>query len=403
MCIGLWAALAAHAQQTIDLAGSWQFRLDREDRGVEDKWFLGDLPERIKLPGSADEQGFGDRATRGESGRLTREFSYVGPAWYRREVVIPAHWTGKRITLFLERCHWETRVWVDGEPAGMRDSLSVPHVYDLTRWLKPGRHLLAVRVDNRLKINVCHTFGNMNWAHSVTDETQSNWNGIIGRIELTARDLIGIESLQAYPDLKQGKLTVKAMVCNDSGTTAKGRLALATAPDCGSLDAHEVTLAPGRSKVEVALPLRAPRLWDEFAPHLYRLTSSLRATNGALAFSDTFEARFGLREMGQAGLRLTVSGRKVLLRGNLECCIFPLTGYPPMDAGGWKRVFGICKEYGLNHLRFHSWCPPEAAFQAADEMGFMFQVEAPVWDGYGVLGRDADRAAWVLEEVNRIL
>jgi hypothetical protein len=397
------ASAASSARSSLNLAGDWQFRLDREDRGVTDKWFLKELPQTIRLPGSTDEQGFGDKATRGERGRLTREFSYVGAAWYRRTVDIPQDWAGKRITLFLERCHWETQVWVDGEPAGMRNSLSVPHIYDLTAWLKPGRHTLALRVDNRLKINVCHTFGNMNWAHSVTDETQSNWNGIIGRIALEASDPVGLESIQVFPDLKRNQLKLKAVLFNRTGSPAEGRLALTTEPECGAVRDHKVSLGGGQTRIEVPLPVQNGRRWDEFSPNTYRLRATLITTSGPATFKHEREVRFGLREMGQSNLRLTLNGRVLYLRGNLECCIFPLTGYPPMDLGGWKRVLGVARDYGLNHLRFHSWCPPEAAFEAADELGFLLQVEAPVWDGYGVLGRDADRATWVLEEVDRIL
>lgn len=50
-----------------------------------------------------------------------------------------------------------------------------------------------------------------------------------------------------------------------------------------------------------------------------------------------------------------------------------------MDKKGWEKVFTTARAWGLNHLRFHSWCPPEAAFDVADEMGFYLQVELPVW------------------------
>ena len=388
---------------TLSLTGTWEFRLDATNQGIANKWFLAEMPDQIKLPGSTDEQGFGNKTLKAELGRLTREYSYVGSAWYRREVTIPEQWKNKRITLLLERCHWESQVWVDGDPAGMRNSLSVPHVYDLTQWLKPGRHTLTLCIDNRLKINVCHTFGNMNWAHSVTDETQTNWNGVIGRLALEAHDFVGLDSIQVYPDLKQGKLLIKTVAYNQTSEKIEGCLSLVTEPDCGSLGDHPVTLEPGQNKIEVSVLLKDVRLWDEFAPNIYHLKTRLKTVRGDLSFNDQQETTFGLREVGQAEQHLTINGRKVFLRGNLECCIFPLTGYPQMEVDGWKRVIGVAKTYGMNHLRFHSWCPPEAAFLAADESGFYFQVEAPVWDGHGVLGRDATRAAWVLEEVGRIL
>ena len=81
---------------------------------------------------------------------------------------------------------------------------------------------------------------------------------------------------------------------------------------------------------------------------------------------------FGMRQIGRNGADLLVNGKKVFLRGTLECCIFPLTGYPPTTKEGWLKVFRSAKEWGLNHLRFHSWCPPKAAFEVADSLGFLF-------------------------------
>ena len=61
------------------------------------------------------------------------------------------------------------------------------------------------------------------------------------------------------------------------------------------------------------------------------------------------------------------------------------------------------KEYGMNHLRFHSWCPPEAAFRAADEAGVIFHVELPLWDGWGNIASDSARCRFLREEAIRIL
>ncbi len=68
--------------------------------------------------------------------------------------------------------------------------------------------------------------------------------------------------------------------------------------------------------------------------------------------------------------------------------MFPLTGYPPTDVDSWKRIIGIAKSYGLNLIRFHSWCPPEAAFTAADELGFISKAPRPA------RGRTKANDAW---------
>jgi beta-galactosidase/beta-glucuronidase len=112
-------------------------------------------------------------------------------------------------------------------------------------------------------------------------------------------------------------------------------------------------------------------LWDEFSPKVQTLTARLSASGPQGSYADTHTTTFGMRSLGIVGKQFTLNRRPIMLRGTLECCIFPLTGYPPMDEAAWDRIFTVCSSHGLNHMRFHSWCPPEAAFAAADRAGFL--------------------------------
>ena len=138
---------------------------------------------------------------------LTPVKVYVGPAWYQRTISVPEKWKGKRVCLFLERAHWQTHVWLDDRDCGTQDSLSTPHVYDLGQ-VAPGEHRLTIRVDNRLAVDVgCD-------AHSVTDHTQTNWNGLVGRLELQATDPVWIDDVQVYPDIAAKKAVVRITIGN---------------------------------------------------------------------------------------------------------------------------------------------------------------------------------------------
>ena len=70
-----------------------------------------------------------------------------------------------------------------------------------------------------------------------------------------------------------------------------------------------------------------------------------------------------------------------------------------MDEAGWDRYFGIVKTYGLNHVRFHSWCPPDAAFVAADRLGVYLQPELPFWGDPAQPGMEP----FLIEEGQKIL
>ena len=387
-------AAAAQADR-LSLAGQWRFQLDRGDAGVKERWFARPLEQRIRLPGALQNHGFGDDITvdtkwTGEVGLdawlkgaqyakyrqpgnikvpffLQPEKHYVGAAWYQRDVEIPAAWQGKRVVLNLERPHWETRVWLDSREIGTNTSLSTPHTYDLGTGLTPGKHTLTIRVDNRLIVNVGA------WAHSVTDHTQGNWNGIVGDISLCATAPVWIEDLQAFPNVARQSALVKVRLGNATGKAGHGTLTIGRQSQPVDWDEQG-----GAVELEIALGKTA-KPWDEFNPALQKLSLHLK---GAQA-DDQRTVTFGLREIGTEGKQFMLNGHPAFFRGTLECCIFPLTGYPPTDVPSWERVITACKAHGLNLIRFHSWCPPEAAFVAADELGFYFQVECAVWSNPG--------------------
>lgn len=184
----------------ISLAGEWEFALDSTDTGINENWAGQNFKNTILLPGTTDDAGYGTpnklapAIQKPQVLHLTRKNSYVGPAWYSKEVDIPSGWKEKAIELKLERVIWQTSVWVDGKQVeGMQESLVAPHLYDLTEHLTPGKHKITIRVDNRKRYDI--TAGDM--AHAYTNQTQIMWNGIIGEIALTAKDAVSIRNLQA--------------------------------------------------------------------------------------------------------------------------------------------------------------------------------------------------------------
>jgi hypothetical protein len=428
------AVLYAQPDQSILLNGAWRFQSDAEDKGVSEKWHNTLFDQTVRLPGSMAENEKGDRpslttpwmgsiwdsswyfnpamAQYRQPGNmkfpfwLTPERYYLGPAWYQKEVFIPKTWSGKHIKLTLERPHWQTTVWVDSFEAGHQNSLSCPHRFDLSPWMTEGKHRITVRVDNRIT-----DVDPGNNSHSLTDHTQGNWNGIVGALKLEASPLVWIDDIYIIPDIEKRAVrvrislktisqlqagTVKANVMenvelknrkNTQNLIANGNLLFSTNKDT----TVEMTIVLGN---------RA-KLWDEFSPAVYTLKTELTAKSGG---QQTRETAFGLRDFKAKGSRFEINGRQVFLRGTVECCVFPKTGYPPTDEVSWSRIFTICKNYGLNHMRFHSYCPPQAAFDAADRAGFYLQVEGPSWPNYSTamgMGRSIDK--YIYEETERIV
>lgn len=411
LCIGLLlqAAIVFSAESqtpmkgradVMSLAGRWEFQLDPEDKGTTGNWAMAALPDSVKLPGSTDENGKGNAPEEKRTDRLSRVHSYVGPAWYSKEVTVPKSWAGQHIVLFLERCHWVTSLWVDGKPFGSQNSLCVPHEYDVTNGLQPGKHRLTLRVDNSMKIDI----GNM--SHSITDHSQTNWNGIVGLIELRAQSPAWIESVAFYPDVATSTVKTRVTIGSRVEHAVQGTVMFSAKPDVFAADLRpaEFEASPGEQTIEYRLPLRKDaKLWDEFSPARFQFMTTMLASDDGRTYTSTHTEMAGLRDFRAKGKRFEMNGRSLSLRGTLECCVFPRTGYPPMDIEAWRRVLHIAKDYGLNHMRFHSWCPPEAAFQAADELGVMFQVESPIWTTDGRTMQNPSRAAFYGAETDRIV
>jgi hypothetical protein len=401
---------AAPETRSTSIAGEWHLRLDPDDSGISAGWFKSPSgsTDRSQLPGSTDEQHFGNKNEGRDLLHLTHAYWYIGPAWYEREITIPEAWRGKRVSLFLERCHWETRAWLDGYPLGLQNSLSTPQIYELGESGKPGVtpgvHRLTLRVDNRPLIDI-------GWSSAITEEGPGNWNGIAGRMELHATDAVWIDGVSAYPDQARNLVHVKVGIRNTTGESGAANLTLTVGTTTSSTG-----IVVGDQPVEIVerdLPLASPaQPWDEFTPAVRELSVALTSTHAtsppaastqAASFFDEARTTFGLRTLTTADMQMMLNGRVIHLRGTVDNGSFPLKGYPPTDVQTWRARLQTYKDYGFNHVRFHSWCPPEAAFTAADELGLIFQVENPLWIGDGRVSADDRRTEFIRAEAHRIV
>jgi hypothetical protein len=419
--------------ETISLAGEWRFALDRNDVGTNENWFGKNLPDKIQLPGILQAQGFGDDIstntpwvlTLGDAwwkiqpASLREHFSqpghvevpflsqppkhYLGAAWYQRDIEIPTNWSGKHFTLFLERAHWQSTVWIDDAIFPANDSLVAPHVTDLGV-LAPGKHRLSIRVDNRLQLPAA---GHLVDSHSISDGLGAAWNGIVGKIELRATSPVWIDDVQIFPSLTNKSIRVKMTLHNLSGNETSGKFSFIIESNVGTEPLKILPSSENFNNIsDTNLPVEAEinlgdraKLWDEFSTALYRLRIEVAGGTDKFNFDEDTTNTFGLREITHNDKDLLINGRPVNLRLTHDGGEFPLTGYPAMDVASWEKIIQTCKDYGLNGMRFHSWCPPEAAFEAADELGFYLQPECGLWADFG----NPQMKQWLNSETEKIL
>lgn len=410
------------------LAGGWTLALDPEERGEEEEWFASELPENpITLPGTTDLAGKGsaldeetmtypvdflDTAWPGrgaveridEAGHLVRRHMYLGHAWYQRTIRVQEH-EARPYQLLLERVCWSSKVWLDDRLVGEYDSLVAEHRYDLGA-VTPGVHRLTVRVSNGL----VHNIGLI--GHAYGPETQSRWNGILGRIELIPRAPVFLRDVQVYPTPNRRSVRIRARIADSTGEGGGVVLGwkVRDQADTEVLGAGEISVRAGSAErsCEYHLPLDRPgHPWGESISPRYVLELELRAAGNL----DHREVTFGFRDLRRDGRHVLLDGQRIFLRGTLDCCVYPRTGHPPMTVEEWEENLRTVREHGFNHVRFHTWCPPDAAFEAADRLGMYLAPETAFWvDDWtatvGVrpqrLGEDPAITDWVRAEIGRI-
>lgn len=422
---GLWDG----AYMRILLNGKWHVVLEDGTTGQMD------------LPGTLDENGIGHRdvganqwhpdAVLGNAAgeidkdapiatRFTRRHTYEGEARISRKITVPDYGTD-RLFVLAERAR-ALRLLVDGEACAVfrQGTLSTPYIFELTG-AAPGEHEFTFLSDNSYpgmpKAAICYS-------SAATDETQTNWNGILGECSMYTRPQNFIDSLRVYPRAVKKEEKNKAGgyvldVCVELAPGAKkvykdAKIILQSeALAAGELEdtqtVTEIISYSGEGLAEAGtdkeenpktmeiwfrdLPLRENvKLWDEDEGNLYEMAVTL--DNGMSAEDkggSTAECRtrFGIRSFGDNGSgRLALNGRAIFLRGEANCAEYPETGHPPMTIPEWKEMLLKYRSYGINFVRFHSHCEPEAAFAAADELGMLLQPELSHWDPKDAFGTE---------------
>ena len=404
---GLWDG----AYMRILLNGKWHVVLEDGTTGQMD------------LPGTLDENGIGHRDVLGNATgeidkdapiatRFTRRHTYEGEARISRKITVPDYGTD-RLFVLAERAR-ALRLLVDGEVCAVfrQGTLSTPYIFELTG-TAPGEHEFTFLSDNSYpgmpKAAICNS-------SAATDETQTNWNGILGECSMYTRPQNFIDSVRAYPRAVKKEEKNKAGgylldVCVELAPGAKEiykdtkivlqseALAVGELEDTQTLT--EIISCSGEGLTEAGtdkeenpktmeiwfrdLPLRENvKLWDEEEGNLYEMAATLDSGTAAehgVNSSVEYRTRFGIRSFGDNGSgRLALNGRTIFLRGEANCAEYPETGHPPMTIPEWKEMLLKYRSYGINFVRFHSHCEPEAAFAAADELGMLLQPELSNWN-----------------------
>lgn len=372
----------------IYLDGLWGLQLDEHKEGIKNKFYENEFEDIIMLPSTLSQAMKGMKNNARETGFLTEEYKFEGYAWFQRKVIINEI-NEDNVKLFLERTR-KTMLWVNGEQIGdLQDSLNVPHIYDIREHLKNGENIITVMVDN--------TDYPTKGGHLTSPDTQTNWNGITGEISLRFYDKFFADNIQLYPNINEKSVSVR-MHLNCAGKASLTANVFFGAEYYG--EQHFEVTADANGYFEFKYTMGDDiTLWSEYTPDFY--TMVIEFTSG-----ETERVNFGMREFKADGLDFKINGEQVFLRGKHDGLVFPLTGAAPTDTESWIKVMKTAKEYGINHYRFHTCCPPEAAFIAADILGIYMEPELPFWGTLQAKGEEdfnAEEQEYLINEGFKIM
>lgn len=344
-----------------DLSGVWDLSMAQMAGNAQPAAYH----DTITLPGTTSLAKKGTPNPTRETGFLTDAYAFEGQAWFRKYICLKPEDVGKTLKLTLERTRLTT-LWINGKRVGSCDSLCTPHVYDITAFVDKALLEIVVLVEN--------TNYPTRGGHLTSPDTQSNWNGITGEMKIEAFAEVYADHIQAYPDAANRcvTLTMQLHGAKTAQLRVEGCAMEEDEEDSIPVFQAQVT-ADENGQTSVTIPLGDTiYLWSEYHPTVYMLRCFVNELEINLV-------QFGIRDFRAEGSHFTINGQPTMLRGKHDGMIFPLTGFAPTDVNEWLRVMQTARAYGINHYRFHTCCPPDAAFTAADLLGIYMEPELPFW------------------------
>ncbi|WP_026703180.1 glycoside hydrolase family 2 protein [Salibacterium aidingense] len=358
----------------LQLNGEWYFSLDPD---LCKDWHQrpAEKPENtIQIPGSWEEQGFGETSDHDPIGTWKKDREYEGTAWYVKEIDIPQGWKKENHRyLVIKGVRWFTELFVDGKSAGTNDSLITPHCFDISSLIHPGRrHHIVIKVDNSMALR-------LHESHIHSYHTSTYWGGITGGIEIREQPPFSFQTELIRSDFSRHAITFDCSFSMETFHQEGWSLQAEVFQEDGQIAAeNRIPLTHSRASIEVYLGQNAVS-WSPAQPYLYHVKLTL--LKNEIPYT-TKQFQTGFREIKTDSECFLLNDIPVFLAGYVDCCVFPNTGYPVWDKSHYRYQFRKAKQFGFNHVRLHGWTPPEPFWEAADEEGMLVQAELPHWSRY---------------------
>lgn len=350
--------------EKIDISGKWYYKLINTDNTEASSG-------STTLPSTVSQMKLSPRCEERADGYLCDPYKFEGKAVYSRNITLRKPNADEEFFLTLERTRI-SEVYINGRLVGTQNSLCTSHRYNITDHISEDENVITIIVSN---VGYPVPGG-----HMTSPDTQTNWLGILGKMIISAEKKMRAEKIRVFPKLDESSIVIKGVMKQSGNVTVQ-------------VEGFTAETFAADGEFEFEYKLDGAKAWNEFEHNIYTLKVSCG--------EDVQTVDFGLKKYETNGRKLLINGERAFLRGKHDGMIFPMTGAAPMDKASWLKVMGTAKEHGINHYRFHTCCPPEAAFEAADELGIYMEPELPFWGTVEEELNDGQR--YLIEEGYRIL
>lgn len=291
--------------------------------------------------------------------------AWLETAWYRRELDIPASWSGDRVFLCFGAVHHRAQVWVEGVEVADHRGGYVPFEVDITDHLpqrSPASLVVRVEAPNDKRFIIHGKQRSL---------PRDDYDGVSFTPTSGIWQTVWLEPRPAtYADVVELR--------GDSCTHIDARVRVAGPDRAG---ARVRLVVPGRPVVEVetgpdgvaqaALTVGEPRLWSPADPHLYRVNVEIVTPAG----TDHLGSWTGLRSIERTGEALALNGERLYVRGVLDQGYWPGTGITAPDDDALRRDIELAKECGYNLIRKHLKFEDPRWLHWADRTGMLVWAE----------------------------
>lgn len=361
------------------LNGIWKFNWVKNADARPTDFYRTDYNDKgwgqMKVPGVWEMNGYGDpiyvnvgyawrSQYKNNPPYVPIENNHVGS--YRKEIIIPAEWSGKEIFAHFGSVTSNMYLWVNGKYVGYSEDSKLEAEFNLTKYLKPGKNLIAFQV--------------FRWCDGTYLEDQDffRYSGVGRNCYLYSRNKKYIQDIRVTPDLDSnytnGTLNV-ALNLNGSGTVELNL----TDPAGKSVATAQVN---GNGQKSVVMDVNNPEKWTAETPNLYTLTATLKNGSNTL---EVIPVKVGFRKIELKGGQILVNGQPVLFKGADRHEMDPDGGYVVSRERMLQDILRM-KQLNINAVRTCHYPDDNLWYDLCDQYGIYVVAEANIEShgmGYG--------------------